>query len=129
MTPHRRGGSLHSNTGGNVEDLLLDQFLDIAHNTTTTKTMLPGDNASAIHICKIGILRQTPDAAPHNQKPWMYILDDSQELLQPGNTQIDGLIVWEQAEFFISIPLEAMASVIRPGGSLLVIEPPGNDLY
>ncbi len=122
--PHPTDASHHSNNSGNIERLLA-QFLGMA-NDATTKTTSPGA-ALATHVCRIGILRQTPDAAPNNQKSWVYI-SDSQELLQTGNKRIDGLIIWEQGDFCMSIPLESFASAIRPGGSLLVIEPPG-ELY
>ncbi len=121
VVPHPTGGSNRSNNSGNVEELLA-QFLGMASDATT-KTMSHGDAALATHVCcRIGILRPTLDAAPRNQKPWMYMWD-GQELLQTGSTHIDGLIVWEPGDFFMSIPLEALASAIRPGGSLLVIEP------
>ncbi len=121
VVSHPMGGSNCSNNSGNTEELLV-QFLGMASDVTT-KTIPPVDEALATHACcKIGILRPTLDAAPRNQKPWVYVWD-CEELHQIGSDRIDGIIVWEPCDFFMSIPLEALAPAIRPGGSLLFIKP------
>ncbi len=125
MAPsHPTGGRHHYNDMGSIEKLLA-QFLHMT-NDAITKTTSSG-TALANRVCRIGILREVLDAAPNNQKPWVYI-SDSQELLPTGSKRIDGLILWEQGNFWMSVPLESFAKAIRPGGGLLVIEPPG-ELY